>query len=266
MENMQFWDRLAKLPTSAMKAIKGGRLNGKSDINPQARYRAMTELFGPCGVGWKYTVDRLWIEPGVEGNVFVFAQVTIWIKADGQWSEPIPGVGGNKLIEKESKGLYCNDEAYKMAVTDALGTAMKMLGVGAEVYLGNFDGAKYVNHGGDQPAYQPPPPSANSLGNGPKPLAPAPSPAPPAAPSPTSSPKTWGSMSANEQLDNICSYIDSTVKMPTDQAEAALKADRFANRSQDLFKRLDAGGQARLTEKMSEADALIRQERAASGQ
>jgi len=32
-----------------------------------------------------------------------------------------------------------------MATTDALGTAMKMLGVAAEVYLGNWDGSKYVN-------------------------------------------------------------------------------------------------------------------------
>ena len=47
------------------------------------------------------------------------------------------------LIQKESSGLYSNDEGYKMAVTDALGTAMKMLGVAAEVYLGNFDGSKY---------------------------------------------------------------------------------------------------------------------------
>lgn len=30
-----------------------------------------------------------------------------------------------------------------MATTDALSVAMKMLGVAAEIYLGNFDGSKY---------------------------------------------------------------------------------------------------------------------------
>ena len=36
-----------------------------------------------------------------------------------------------------------NDEGYKMAITDALGTAMKVIGVAADIYRGNFDGSKY---------------------------------------------------------------------------------------------------------------------------
>ena len=253
---MHVWNQLAKLPPSAMRTIKGGRLNGKSDISPQARYKAMTELFGPCGVGWKYEIAEPAYRDGPDDQVSISVRVTLWVKIDGQWSEPIPAYGGNKLVEKETKGPYFNDEAEKMAVTDALGTAMKMIGVGAEVYLGNFDGTKYINRENSSPVG--PSPSANSWGNGPKP--------PPPTTAPASAPKTWGSMGANEQLDNIFSYIDSVIKMPPDQAEAALKAERFTNRSQDLFKRLDAGGQIRLTEKLSSTDALIRQERAASGQ
>jgi hypothetical protein len=49
-------------------------------------------------------------------------------------------------IEKEGKPeerLHTSDEGYKMAVTDALGTALKMLGVGADVYAGRWDGSKY---------------------------------------------------------------------------------------------------------------------------
>ena len=47
------------------------------------------------------------------------------------------------LIAKEKAGLYTSDEAYKMAVTDALSVALKALGVAADIYLGNFDGSKY---------------------------------------------------------------------------------------------------------------------------
>lgn len=137
------WSKLSRPPAGALKRIEAGRLKGKSDINPQWRYQAMTETFGPCGVGWKFEIVRTWTEPGPESQVFCFAQVHLYIKQLEAWSCPIPGVGGSMLVEKEKAGLHANDEAYKMAVTDALGTAAKMLGVAADVYLGNYDGSKY---------------------------------------------------------------------------------------------------------------------------
>lgn len=103
----------------------------------------MTEQFGVCGFGWKYEVVRLWTEPGPSDQVFAFAHVNIYIKLGDQWSDPIPGLGGHMLAVKESSGIHANDEGYKMAITDALGTAMKMLGVAADVYAGRWDGSKY---------------------------------------------------------------------------------------------------------------------------
>ena len=55
------------------------------------------------------------------------------------------GVGGAKIVIKDKNGLRNNDEAIKMAYTDALGTAMKYVGVGSEIYEGNFDGCKYAD-------------------------------------------------------------------------------------------------------------------------
>jgi len=143
---MELWNKISKPPVNALKTIGAGRLKGKSDINPQWRYQAMTENFGVCGVGWKFTVDKKWTEPAPEGQVFVFADISLYIKVDDVWSEAIPGNGGSMLIAKEKEGLHASDEGYKMAVTDALGTAMKMIGMAAEIYLGNFDGSKYKNN------------------------------------------------------------------------------------------------------------------------
>lgn len=143
MTNLDTWNALARPPKEALKEIKGGRLSGKTDINPMWRYRAMTERFGRCGEGWKYTIDRLWTEPGTDGQVFQFAAVSLCLKENDGWSEPIPGVGGKMLLDKEKNGIHNNDEAPKMAVTDALGTAMKMIGVAADVYFGLWDGSKY---------------------------------------------------------------------------------------------------------------------------
>lgn len=148
---MEYWEKLRQPPPHALKEIRGGRLAGKTDINPQWRYQALTEVFGPCGIGWRYEILRVWQEPGEGGEIFAFAEVKLYVtfeiaKEDGTeliWSHPIPGIGGSKLIQSEKSGMYNNDEAYKMAVTDALSVAFKMLGGAADIYAGLWDGSKY---------------------------------------------------------------------------------------------------------------------------
>jgi len=144
MSNMRHWQKLCAPPAWAIKPIQAGRLKGKSDINPQWRMMAMTEAFGPCGEGWKYTIDKLWNEPGSDEQVMGFALVSVYTRTETGWSEPVPGIGGSMLVEKETRGLYTSDEGYKMAVTDALSVAFKALGVAANIYSGDrFDGSKY---------------------------------------------------------------------------------------------------------------------------
>ena len=147
--SLDIYNSLKQPPKEALKTIQGGRLKGKTDINPQWRYKAMTEVFGVCGVGWKYEIVRVWSETASDGQVFAFAEVNVFIKLhpeepkSEEWCVAIPGYGGSKLIEKEGAGLHANDEGYKMAITDALGTAMKMLGMAADIYAGSWDGTKY---------------------------------------------------------------------------------------------------------------------------
>jgi len=152
---MEKYRALAQPPEWALKTIKAGRLQGKTDINPQWRYQAMTEQYGQCGVGWGYSIDRLWTEPGSDGQVCAFALVSLWTKIGEERSEPIHGIGGNMLITNEKNGVHTSDEAYKMAVTDALSVAMKMLGVGAAIYSGAWDGSKYRE---DERVQEPSPP------------------------------------------------------------------------------------------------------------
>ena len=143
MGNLEIYNALKQPPKEALREIRGGRLSGKTDINPQWRYKAMTEQFGACGIGWKYDIRGVWSEPANDGQVFAFAQVDVFIRDGDKWSDPIPGCGGSMLVEKESKGLHSSDEGYKMAITDALSVALKMLGVAADIYAGLWDGTKY---------------------------------------------------------------------------------------------------------------------------
>jgi hypothetical protein len=140
---MIIWNKFCEPPVTALKKIGGGKLSGKTDINPQWRLKALTEVFGTCGEGWKYTIDKLWHETGPEGRVMAFALISLYYKQGEKWSEAIPGIGGNMMADIEKGNLVSSDECYKMAVTDALSVACKALGVASAIYEGNWDGSKY---------------------------------------------------------------------------------------------------------------------------
>ena len=134
MTNLELYERFRSVPEEAKKPIKGGRLKGMTDISPMWRIKALTEAFGPCGIGWKAPITKQWLEAGADGVVMAFCNIALFVKVDGAWSEGIDGTGGAALVAKENGGLYSSDEAFKMAYTDALSVACKMLGVGADVY------------------------------------------------------------------------------------------------------------------------------------
>ena len=101
--NLELWNKFKSVPESACKKITGGRLNGMTDIKPQWRYEKLTEVFGPCGVGWKFTIDKKWTENGADGVVMAFADITLYYKYNGVWSDGVPGSGGSTLVAKEKR-------------------------------------------------------------------------------------------------------------------------------------------------------------------
>ncbi|OPH36748.1 hypothetical protein [Moraxella lacunata] len=145
MDNLSIWNKVKQVPPQFLKPIGFGKLKGKSDINPQWRLMAMTQAFGAVGHGWNYRIVRTWSEPHPNGSVMCFAEVAVQTKLDGEWGKEFSGIGGSEIIESNKNGLQSNDDGYKMAVTDALSVAFKAVGVAGDIYLGNFDGSKYVS-------------------------------------------------------------------------------------------------------------------------
>ena len=133
VDNLSIYESLRNVPKQAQKTINGGRLNGKTDINPMWRIKAMTDTFGPCGIGWRYVITKQWTE-SYGDEVKAFTNIDLYIKVNGEWSEAIPGTGGASAVEVGRNGIYVNDEAYKMSLTDALSVSMKALGVAADIY------------------------------------------------------------------------------------------------------------------------------------
>lgn len=135
-DNLTVYEQMRNCPPEAKKQIMSGRLTGKSDINPMWRFKKMTEVFGMCGLGWKYTVTRMWTESyGSEVKAFVNIDLYVRDPETKEWSDAIPGTGGSSFVAKEKSGAYVSDECYKMALTDALSVSMKALGMAADVYF-----------------------------------------------------------------------------------------------------------------------------------
>ena len=172
--NLSIYESVRSVPKEAKKEIEAGRLKGKHDINPMWRIKKLTEVFGPAGFGWYTEIVRTWTEASESGEMAVFVDINLFVKKDGEWSRPIFGNGGNKLIANEKKYEngqtvyipYLDDDAYKKAYTDAISVAAKALGVGADVYFEN-DKDKYTSEkrtNGDQAQQAPSKPVLSSKG------------------------------------------------------------------------------------------------------
>lgn len=148
--NLAIYNQVRSVPENALRKIEAGRLKGKSDINPMWRIKKLTELYGSVGFGWYTEITKKWSETSDNGEMAVFVDINLYVKKDGEWSKPIHGTGGNKLLTLEKKwengvqtvNPYLDDEAYKKAYTDAISVAAKAIGIGADVYW-EADKTKY---------------------------------------------------------------------------------------------------------------------------
>ena len=139
MGNMDIYEKVREVPQTAQKTIQGGRLKGFTDINPMWRIQALTEQFGPCGVGWYIDIKDKWLESSANGEVTANVIIDLYINTTDKtglssWSMPIVGIGGSKFVSNEKNGPTVSDECFKMALTDAISVACKSLGFGADIY------------------------------------------------------------------------------------------------------------------------------------
>ncbi len=143
-DNLAIWNKLGRTDPDQTKTFqRGGGFKGTA-IKPIYTEQKMTEVFGPCGICWGFTEPRFELVPASDGQTAVYCWLSLWYIHEGVRSEPIPGVGGDFVVIKQRDGLRTNDEAFKAAFTDAIGNAMKHLGMSADVHMGLFDDSKYV--------------------------------------------------------------------------------------------------------------------------
>ena len=146
-QNTRYWDDLKRVPPEHLKGFqRAGGFKGTA-VKPMWTIHKMTEVFGPCGLGWGMDMPQFQMVPAGD-ELLVYCTVGIWHGKDEITGHRVYGVGGDKVRVAQSSGLKNDDEAFKKAYTDALTNACKMLGAAADIHMGLWDGNKYTD---DQP-------------------------------------------------------------------------------------------------------------------
>lgn len=147
-ENLKLWHQVEKTPPEHVKQITGKSYQGTSP-KPQYLIMKATETFGPCGIGWGFTVDEriedgAQIAPGHFERMHI-AKVKVWYKWNGELGQ-VEHIGGTPFSGQRKSGQgYTDEDAPKKSVTDALVKALSMIGFAGDIFMGRYDDSKYVN-------------------------------------------------------------------------------------------------------------------------
>lgn len=133
-----------------MNHVKRDPSSGRISIKTQYRIMKATEIWGPIGVGWGYTVLREWVAEGapiiIKGEISSHfeqvhkCEIEFWYMHEGERVSFTQYGDTRKLYMARGGYFVHDDEVEKKSLSDALGKAMSMTGISADVYLGTYDG------------------------------------------------------------------------------------------------------------------------------
>lgn len=147
---MELWRRVSVTDPAAVKPITGKQYNGNSP-SPYWIVEQLTSTFGPCGIGWGFSILSERFErfgEGATAESLHIAVVRLWYVMDGKRGE-LEQVGQTRGSYTTSKGKFLVDEdAPKKSVTDALVKCASYLGFAGDIFSGRWDDSKYVAEAG----------------------------------------------------------------------------------------------------------------------
>lgn len=160
-DNLKLWDSLEKTDRRYTKPFNRGGFKGDA-INGAYILKRLTETFGPCGIGWRFVVDH---EDYVSGHVLkegasaeAVTRTVVHVvrghleyiaparagEIDPPWYKTGEQYGQTTMVGENKNGIYTDEEAPKKSVTDCIAKCACLLGIGADIHLGQFDDNKWV--------------------------------------------------------------------------------------------------------------------------
>ena len=156
MDNKDLWKRAFTTDPRAVKPITGKQYKGDSP-KPYWIIERLTDEFGPCGIGWGFTILNERFErfgDGTHAEALHIAVVRFWyvqhvdgIAHRGEFEQ----VGQTRASYTSAGGKFIVDEdAPKKSVTDALVKCASYLGFAGDIFSGMWDDSKYVAWAGEE--------------------------------------------------------------------------------------------------------------------
>lgn len=148
-KNMKLWQRVCVTDPAHVKPITGKQYKGNSP-KPYWIVQRLTEEFGPCGLGWGYSILSERMERLTDTDVLHVAVVRLWYVLDGQRGE-VEQIGQTKATYKtKDGGTMVDEDAPKKSVTDALVKCASYIGFAGDIFSGHWDDSKYVEWAREQ--------------------------------------------------------------------------------------------------------------------
>jgi hypothetical protein len=167
-DNTRIWDQVNTTDPSATKNFTGmGGFKGTA-IKPTYLMRKATEVFGPCGEGWGWTVleDRFdeggplqaptkeWPDaPRINAKLHTL-KIELWYLGKGGQKCTVQHYGHTPFVFLQQGKIITDWEAAKKSLTDAIGKCLQPLGFAADIHMGMFDDAAYVEAVRDEVALE----------------------------------------------------------------------------------------------------------------
>jgi len=146
--NLDLWNKFRTPHKDSTKNFtRAGGFRGTA-IDPMWLIRSATELWGPMGGKWgilddSVTDQYIALNDGIMLHISRF--ILFYPNADNVRVSTIPCVGQTFIVSKTKNGLMADEEAPKKSMTDGLSKGLSWLGFAADVYMGMYDGNKYID-------------------------------------------------------------------------------------------------------------------------
>jgi hypothetical protein len=164
-KNLSIWNQVEKTDTRYTKDAKVGGQQITS-LNGTAMIMKATEVFGPVGIGFGWSITEERFDKGAEMfsgegdkrfslgfELNHTVKILFWFKHGGERGE-LEQYGCTPYLYKSKFGTTTDGEAPKKSLTDAIKKSLSMLGFSADVFLGMFDDRDYVQQRQEEQAIE----------------------------------------------------------------------------------------------------------------
>lgn len=134
MGNLDLWNSVEKTNPKHTKKVTFGR--AITAIDPYHQMKNATEKFGPVGIGWGWTVEKVEYTPTNEIALLVRLWHTEKTNTFDQWGQ------ASLYIDKAEQKK--DTDCFKKATTDGVTKCLSLIGFNADIFLGKFEDNKYI--------------------------------------------------------------------------------------------------------------------------